>query len=154
MTLAAYILKRNGVPMGAPNSLRNMLKRSLGAKDFRTFWNHWNPIFGYFLAYKIFKPLKKASPEGIALLLTFVFCGGIHDLVTFLYRGETRFLFSWWFAFMGLAILFTDFLGVNFASKAWWIRATSNLLLIGICYLGAYAIKNYFGVSIQLNNLF
>ena len=154
MTLATYILKRNGVPMGAPDSLRNMLRRSLGAKDFRTFWNYWNPIFGYFLAYKIFKPLKKAIPEGIALLLTFVFCGAIHDLVTLLYRGETSFLFSWWFALMGLAILVTDSLGVNYASKAWCVRATNNLLVIGICCMGAYTIKNYLGISIQLNKPF
>ena len=32
MKLSEYVLKRNGVPMGASNSLKNMLYRSFGAK--------------------------------------------------------------------------------------------------------------------------
>lgn len=154
MTLSTYILKRNGVPLGASNSLRNMLERSLGAKNFRTFWNYWNPIFGYFLAYKIFRPLKKWSSEAIALLLTFVFCRGIHDLVTLLYRGETSFLFCWWFALMGFAILLTDSLQINLSGKAWWIRASCNLLVIGICFWAAFALKNYSAIHVQLGSFF
>ena len=38
MNLAQYVKKKNGVPMGHPKSLRNNLYRSLGAKNFATFW--------------------------------------------------------------------------------------------------------------------
>jgi hypothetical protein len=66
MNLSEYVEKRNGVPIGHPSSLRNNLHRSLGAKNFSVFWNFWNPIFGYYLGTKVFKPLKKVFP--IALL--------------------------------------------------------------------------------------
>lgn len=56
MNLSEYIKKKNGVPIGHPKSLPNNLKRAIGAKNFATFWNNWNPIFGYYLDIKIFKP--------------------------------------------------------------------------------------------------
>jgi hypothetical protein len=59
MKLSEYIKKRNGVPFGHPNSLRNNLERSLGANNFSTFWNFWNPIFGYYLGTTVSRPLKK-----------------------------------------------------------------------------------------------
>lgn len=59
ITLTDYVRKRNGVSIGSPRSLINNLYRSLGAKNFSTFWNDWNPIFGYYLGKFIFKPLKK-----------------------------------------------------------------------------------------------
>jgi hypothetical protein len=52
MTLGEYIKKRNGVAIGHPQSLKNNLSRSLGAKNFSSFWHHWNPIFGYYLGKK------------------------------------------------------------------------------------------------------
>ncbi len=38
LSLSQYVKKRNGVPLGASHSIRNMLSRSFGAKSF--------PIFG------------------------------------------------------------------------------------------------------------
>lgn len=61
MKLSEYIKKRNGVPIGHSKSLQDNLQRSLGAKNFSTFWHFWNPIFGYYLGTKIFKLLKKDS---------------------------------------------------------------------------------------------
>ena len=58
MNLSEHVKKRNGVPVGHSNSVRNNLYRSLGAKNFSAFWNFWNPIFGYYLGVKVFKPLK------------------------------------------------------------------------------------------------
>ncbi|MFN0257854.1 acyltransferase [Pedobacter ureilyticus] len=104
MTLGDYVKKRNGVPIGHPKSLGNNLYRSFGAKNFTTFWTFWNPIFGYYLGSKIFKPLKKVLPIGIALILTFIFCGLIHDLVTTLIRGKISLFFTIWFFIMGTTI--------------------------------------------------
>ena len=135
MTLTDYIKKRNGVAIGSSKSLRNNLYRSLGSKNFSTFWRYWNPIFGYFLGKFIFKPLKNVFPVVIAFLLTFVFSGLIHDTVTTLVRGKTSFVFSIWFLFMGVAVLITKFLNHNFSNQKWIIRAILNLTIISFCLL-------------------
>lgn len=135
MNLGDYIKKRNGVPIGSSKSLSNNLYRSLGAKNFSTFWNYWNPIFGYYLGRFIFKPLKRIFPVAIALLLTFVFCGLLHDLITMLVWGKTSGFFTIWFLAMGFAVLLTDLFQLNFSRQLWIIRALANFSIISICFL-------------------
>lgn len=134
MTLSEYVKKRNGVPIGHPKSLRNNLERSLGAKNFSAFWNFWNPIFGYFLATMVFKPLKKKIPASVSLILTFVFCGLIHDLVTTLIRGRVSLFFSVWFLLMGGAVVISKQINYDVSNKPWSFRAAANLLIIAICF--------------------
>jgi len=133
MTLTDYIKKRNGVSIGSSKSLRNNLYRSLGSKNFSTFWNYWNPIFGYYLGKFIFKPMKKIFPVAFSLLITFFICGLIHDTVTTIFRGEISFFFSIWFLFMGLAVLITRTLKHNFSNQVWIARAFINLSIISVC---------------------
>lgn len=97
MNLSEYVKKKNGVPIGHSNSLRNNLQRSLGAKNFPVFWNFWNPIFGYYLGKKIFKPLNKMLPTGFAVVLTFIVSGLVHDLITTLIRGKLSLFFLFGF---------------------------------------------------------
>ncbi|MFT6796870.1 MAG: hypothetical protein ACJART_002016 [Maribacter sp.] len=134
MTLREYIKKRNGLSIGDSKSLRNNLYRSLGAKNFSTFWNYWNPIFGYYLGKFIFKPLKKIFPQAIALVFTFIFCGLLHDVVTIIFRGNSSFFFSFWFLLMGIAVLITKSLDHNFSKQIWILRALANLSIIGLCF--------------------
>ncbi|MCM5530106.1 hypothetical protein [Parasegetibacter sp. NRK P23] len=135
MTLAEYVEKRNGVPIGHSKSLRNNLQRSLGAKNFVAFWNFWNPIFGYYLGRKIFKPIKKVLPIWTAVILTFIFCGLIHDLVTTLFRGRISLFFTIWFLFMGCFVALSKKVGYDLAHKSWIQRAGVNLTIIAVCFL-------------------
>ena len=135
MTLTEYVKKRNGVPIGSSKSLRNNLYRSLGAKNFSTFWNYWNPIFGYYLGKYIFKPSKRIFPVGVALLFTFIFCGMIHDSVTMIFRWKISFFFTIWFSMMGIAVLITRFFNHNFNKQNWIFRASVNLSIVGLCFL-------------------
>ncbi|MFZ1805817.1 MAG: MBOAT family O-acyltransferase [Cyclobacteriaceae bacterium] len=135
MILAEYIRKRNGVPIGSSKSLRNNLHRSLGAKNFSTFWNFWNPIFGYYLGKYIYKPLKRILPITVALLFTFIFCGLVHDAVTTVYRGKVSLFFTIWFLLMGVAVLITRYLKHNFKEQIWIFRASVNLSIICFCFL-------------------
>ncbi|UPQ79327.1 hypothetical protein M0M57_00465 [Flavobacterium azooxidireducens] len=135
MNLSYYVKKRNGVPIWHSYSLRNNLHRSLGAKNFSTFWNFWNPIFGYYLGSKIFKPLKKVIPIGFAVVFTFIFCGFIHDLVTTLLRGKLSLFFSLWFLLMGTVVAFSKYIHYDLSNKKWIFRAFVNLSIIGICLL-------------------
>lgn len=61
ISLKNYVQRRNGVPLGHPNSLMNMLKRSFGANSFDMFWVHWNPIWNYYLNKHIYKSLKRLA---------------------------------------------------------------------------------------------
>ena len=130
ITLNNYILKRNGVPLGHQKSLKNMLFRSLGAKDFATFWNYWNPIFGYYLGYFIFKPLKKFLPTTMAFVLTFIFCGALHDAVTSVVQGSLAFFFTPWFLFMSIGVVLSTILKLDFSKYSWLFRATMNIIYI------------------------
>lgn len=133
MKLSEYVKKRNGVPIGHQKSLQNNLQRSLGANNFSSFWNFWNPIFGYYLGKKIFKPLKKIIPVAFAVIVTFVFCGFIHDIVTTLVRGKLSLFFSVWFLLMGTSVVLSKNSNYNLSNKKWLFRAFINLSIIGIC---------------------
>jgi hypothetical protein len=144
MNLSEYVKKRNGVPIGNSRSLSNNLGRSLGAINFPVFWNFWNPIFGYYLGTKIFKPLKRIFPIAFALILTFVFCGVIHDLVTTLFRGKVSLFFSVWFFLMGIAVLIAQYINYDLSKKQWTYRAIANVLIIVFCVLLTILFNNIF----------
>lgn len=136
--------------MGHPQSLTNNLYRSLGAKNFSSFWHYWNPIFGYYLGIKIFKPIKRFLPTAISLIITFGFCGLIHDAVTVLFHGHTSLLFSIWFLFMGSTVLVTKYFKNNFSDKKWIIRALANLFFILICFCLAYYSITFLNISFKI----
>lgn len=150
MTLGEYIKRRNGVAIGHPQSLKNNLSRSLGAKNFSSFWHYWNPIFGYYLGKKIFKPAKRFAPATISLMVTFVFCGLIHDIVSVIFRGQTSFLFSCWFLFMGSAVLLSNYFKHNLSHKNWANRALTNLFVILSCLCLAYYLVAFLNLSFKI----
>ena len=126
LTLGAYVRRRNGVPMGAPGSLSNMLYRAFGARSFDAFWQHWNPVFGYYLGRFVFVPGKRFMPAWLALIVTFVFTGVLHDAVTMAVRGDVAFLFTPWFLFLGLGVVGAKATGMNLGDTAWGVRALVN----------------------------
>lgn len=144
MTLSEYVKKKNGVPFGHPHSLRNNLYRSLGAKNFAVFWNFWNPIFSYYLGTQIFRPLKKQLPAIVALIVTFIICGLIHDLVTTIIRQKVSLFFTVWFTLMSIFVLISKKANYDLSPYHWGIRALVNSLIIATCFF----------VTLGLNNIF
>jgi D-alanyl-lipoteichoic acid acyltransferase DltB (MBOAT superfamily) len=110
-----------------------MLERSFGAGTFAGFWRHWNPVFGYYLGRYIDSPLRRVVPRSVALILTFVFCGVLHDLVTTTIRGSVSLFFTPWFLFFGLGVILGRLAGWNFSSRPWVARATINALYVFVC---------------------
>ncbi len=133
LTLARYVLARNGVPLGGSGSLQNMLRRSLGAASFASFWRFWNPIWGYCLARFIFRPSKRLFPHPMALILTFLVSGAIHDLVSTAVRGSVTLLFTPWFFFMSLGVLLSEILDMDLSARALGVRVAANLSYVGVC---------------------
>lgn len=129
------------MPLGHGDSLRNMLNRSLGAGKFSIFWHYWNPIWGYYLGKYIFKPFKVIFPPALSLIITFVVCGFIHDLVIMLLKREFTLLLTPWFIFMGLSVVLGDYLKIDYSKFPWIVRAAINVLIISVCLLIAYQVK-------------
>ena len=146
LTLAQYIRRRNGVPAGSPGSLRNMLRRSLGAGSFAGFWQYWNPVWGYGLARYVYSPLKRVFPTTAALIMTFVVCGALHDSVIMAVRGSATFLFTPWFFLLGVGVVFGRAVGMDFSSRPWLIRARVNLTYVGVCLAVTLIARRFFAI--------
>jgi len=140
ITLSEYVRRRNGVPLGAPGSLGNMLHRSFGARSFAGFWQHWNPIFGYYLGKCIFVPLQRVSPPYVALVLTFVVTGIIHDIVTMAVRQDLAFLFTPWFLFLGIGVVLSKVTGMDIGARSWRLRAAIHSIYLGVCLALAFLV--------------
>lgn len=130
LSLSAYVKKRNGVPLGARDSLSNMLRNSLGAASFAQFWHYWNPIWGYYLSTKVMKPLRQIVPLWLATLLTFAVSGALHDLAIILLKGEFILICTPWFALMGLLVVITNGLNFSYSRQPWLTKALLNLSFI------------------------
>lgn len=133
LTLAQYVLRRTGVPLGASGSLQNMLYRSLGAGSFAKFWQYWNPIWGYALGRFIYAPLQRFLPAMLALILTFTVSGVIHDVATMLVRRAPAFLFTPWFFLMSIAVVIGQALKIDYSKQSFAIRVMINLAYIFGC---------------------
>ncbi|WP_282121798.1 hypothetical protein [Algibacter mikhailovii] len=141
MNLSDYVKRRNGVPLGNSHSLPNMLIRSLGAGKFSIFWQYWNPIWGFYLGKYIFKPLKLILPQTISLIITFVVCGFIHDLVIMLLKWKFILFLTPWFLFMGLAVILSDYAKMDYSKFPWIVRAVINIAIILGCLILACQIR-------------
>lgn len=130
MTLGHYVRRRNGVPLGAPGSLRNMLARSLGAGTFAGFWRYWNPVWSYYLSRYVHRPASRMLPSALALLATFVASGLVHDLVASLAKREPVFVITQWFTLMGLLVVGGGAIGFDYGRLPWIGRALLNAMLV------------------------
>ena len=130
LSLAQYVERRNGVPLGDSNSLQNMLRHSFGASSFAGFWQYWNPIWGYGLGKYVYSPLQRVLPIAIALIMTFVVSGALHDLVTMALRRSVTFFFTPWFFILGVGVVVGRAVKMDLSNYAWWIRASVNLIYL------------------------
>jgi len=147
LTLAEYVRRRNGVPLGDSHSLRNMLIRSFGAGSFGQFWQYWNPIFGYGLGKYVYSPLQRFLPPPMALVMTFIVSGGIHDLVIMAIRRSTAFLFIRWFFLLGVGVVIGSGLNIDYSERPWLVRPAINLSYMLVCLAITLLARQQFGIS-------
>lgn len=143
MSLTEYVQYRNGAPLGASGSLRNMLVRSFGSGTFARFWQYWNPIWGYALGRYVYEPLGRFLPSSAALILTFIISGGVHDLATMLARGAPAFLFTPWFFLMGIVVVCGRLLKLDYSNQAFRARVAINVTFILICLMITIGVKRF-----------
>lgn len=139
LSLSQYVKKRNGVPLGAKHSIRNMLSRSFGAKSFPIFWHYWNPIWSYYLSRNIMRPIANFLPISIATFITFLVSGALHDVAVSIVKWQAIIFFTPWFGLMGLMVIASKSAGIMYGHLAWPIRVLINASFIfaslGVMYL-------------------
>jgi hypothetical protein len=118
-----------------------MLERSLGAGSFAEFWRYWNPIWGYYLGRYVFRPSKRVLPPALALIVTFVVSGALHDMATAAVRGSAAFLFTPWFFFMALGLLLGESVHMDLSGRPWIFRASANIAYVSVCLWTAWVLK-------------
>jgi hypothetical protein len=110
--------------------LRNWLGRSWGAGTFLEFWRYWNPVYGYYLYYYCYRPLRRLGlPRPPATLLTFVASGFfLHDIVAWALLGRPVFPFvTVVLGTAGLIVLLTGWLKLDLALFPAIVRVAANL---------------------------
>jgi hypothetical protein len=147
VSLSDYVQRRNGVPLGGRGALRAMLTRSFGARSFAGFWRAWNPIFGYLLGRYVHAPLARILPRSLAVVLTFVVCGAVHDAVTMAVRGAVAFLFTPWFFFLGAGVLVGEWARMDLSAQGRVARALVHFVYLAACLVLALAVDRLLHVD-------
>lgn len=141
-TLGRYLSAQLGT--GSPSQLfARMLRQSFGASTFTSFWRHWNPIYGYFLAYYVFTPLSRVLSRPLSLVLTFMVSGfALHDLLLWpaflITSGKLPFpIVTLAFAILGTVVLAAERYGLTLSSLTRTARASVHAGVI----LSAFAVS-------------
>ncbi|WP_394205211.1 acyltransferase [Shewanella waksmanii] len=134
LTLAHYVKRRNGVALGASGSLSNMLNNALGAGSFALFWHYWNPIWGYYLGRYVMQPTNRFLPHSAAVIITFAVSGALHDLAISLVKFNLVWPLTPWFSLMGVWVVLSNYLNIQYHRLAWSYRCSINLSVI----IGSY----------------
>jgi hypothetical protein len=77
--------------------------------------------------------LKKVAAPDVALVLTFVVTGIIHDVVTMAVRQDVAFLFTPWFLFLGIGVVISKVTKMDIGASSWWRRAAIHSIYLGAC---------------------
>lgn len=149
MTLEAYISYRTGAE-DVSQIVRNMIVKPFMASSLRSFWNYWNPGYGYFLLYYCYKPLRKLFPDGLSLLITFLICGMLHDLIYILpmmlqSNGSVPIPFvTTWFVLIAFGLLISDYFHIHFRGITPKVRPVLHLGFLGSTFYATMCIDAMF----------
>ena len=144
LSLAQYVKKRNGVPLGASGSMTNMLSRAFGASSFWVFWQYWNPIWGYYLSRNIMRPLASFLPVSLAILVTFLVSGALHDIAVSIIKWKIVLFFTPWFGLMGLVVIVSKAVGISYGQFSWIARAIINASLVFVSLGVTYFLESLY----------
>ncbi|WP_184176705.1 MBOAT family O-acyltransferase [Rhabdobacter roseus] len=131
MNLEEYTYYRTGTTK-ISLVIRNMFLKPFVSSSFRSFWKYWNPSWGFFLLYYCYKPIKTIFPHWVALMLTFLMSGLIHDMIYILpmLMKEIKFIFPFitvWFLIISIGILLSEYLRINFNKTSLLFRPIFHL---------------------------
>lgn len=105
------------------------------AASFAEFWRRWNPVYGYFLGYYVYRPAARHLPRPVAVMVTFVVAGLVgHDLPAWV---ATRRVLppggTIAFTLFGVGLITSQRLGMNLSAKPARVRTLANLTYLASC---------------------
>ena len=128
-----YLHRRLG-PRGRGRWARFFL-HPFTAASFAEFWRRWNPVYGYFLAYYVYRPAARYLPKPAAVMATFVFAGLVmHDLPAWvvvrrvLPPGGTIA-----FTLLGAGLVASQRTGMNLSTRPTGVRVAVNVAYVATC---------------------
>ena len=133
MTLREYVNKKFNYRKSITGCLGYMLRVSFFSVTFREFWNHWNPLWGYYLRFYVYRPIREIISKPLAMIGTFAISGFLHDVFVMVLLQKTYFLFSLIFLFFGITILIELILNINLEKANNNIRPFYHLGIIASC---------------------
>jgi hypothetical protein len=143
MTLAEFTNRRIGAG-GHRRQFYNLLVRPFAAPSFIGFWRRWNPVYGYFLYFWSYRPLRQFMPRPAAELATFAVSGFVlHDLPLFAARRSfgTPYVTAW-FVLAGAIAIAAERAHIDVASWPAGARIAVNAtyLLATLCAVVALSV--------------
>jgi hypothetical protein len=119
MTVEEYIKYRTG-SIDPLKVIKVIFTKPFKASSLRKFWWYWNPGYGYFLLFYCYRPLRSVLPHSMALIITFLICGFLHDILyivpmAIMDGGKIPLPFvSTWFLFISIGIIISEYLRIDF----------------------------------------
>ncbi|MFB2668973.1 acyltransferase [Shewanella xiamenensis] len=87
-------------------------------------------MWGYYLSHNVMRPISQFLPMWLAVLVTFLVSGALHDLAVALVKWQTIFFFTPWFGIMGVIVIASNKYRLSYGTLPWIMRALINLLFI------------------------
>ena len=118
MTIEDYIQYRTGATK-ISLIVRNMFVKPFFSNSLRSFWKYWNPGFGFYLLYYCYKPIRQILPHWISMIITFLICGLLHDIiyiVPMLIMNGIGFIFPFitiWFFIIAIGVLISELFQID-----------------------------------------
>jgi len=130
LSLRAYVSKKFGHHRTISGHLLYMFKNSFLSNSFKEFWQHWNPLWSYYLAYYIYRPLAKYTSKSIALILTFGVSGAFHDVFVMMLLGGFYYLFTRIFIAFALFIQIESKINISLSKVPLFIKPRYHIAVI------------------------
>ena len=143
MSLAEYIHFRLGDENRLWPLLRANFVRSFTAPSLADFWRYWNPVYGYYLAKLIYRPLRRRLPRALCVLATFAVSGFLlHDVFSWpLVTAVTRQLYvphtTAWFLLVALLVLAGEAVALRFDRLGGVTRVLLHVAVLVTTYWAA-----------------
>ncbi len=90
------------------------------------------------------RPLSVFLPVPLAIFITFLVSGALHDLAVSLVKWNTIVFFTPWFGLMGLIVITSSKVGFTYGRFAWHIRALINGVIICTSLGLTYFLENVY----------
>jgi len=150
ITLTQYINHRLGAT--SREQAINFLGKPFGARSPAEFWQYWNPVWSYFLLFYCYRLLRRNLPRWLSVVLTFFFCGLVHDLPFGILSYSTVgrppfFTLTAFLTLNGLLVVLSEKARFRLTRIQTRFRWLTHLTILTACYLAALRLTTWIAVG-------